>query len=492
MSRDYAKIAPEFWVGATGSAMRDAGPIVGFVALYLISCPHARATGLYRLPLAYAATDTGLEESKISKALEVLEGIGFVERDESIDLIWVREMGRFQVGETLKGGDRRKPWAIKQLAPYKGSKLYPRFLERYAEPWGIPTDAPSKGHTMPLTMPLRRGNETGDDAPSKPRARARARTKNKETQSDSIDSEESGEQVGGLRPPTVYDHSGEASTEKPLEAPESAAEPEGIQTEPEESGAATRLLGRLSERQAESAPESGRALRMHRDTRAPEGVRAGCLFGKDRLVVPGKWSPPPEVWQIVESVSPRPRYERPAPPLLPSTDTPKELAEAMALAWGAVYARHTGRRYNGGPGKRVDSIAEAAKHLRGEGVSAWEWFQWGWLEAVERTKKPPQFFTLASPKAVANRLWIFNREGRRYNHEIFAGDRVEELSKGLQSARMELLRVRPATAEEAREIVSRNFPKGVEYSVREADAEEAEARKRDKIAIRRGVWIWKE
>lgn len=37
--RDYAKLAPTFWTGITGKALRRRGPEGVIVALYLISSP---------------------------------------------------------------------------------------------------------------------------------------------------------------------------------------------------------------------------------------------------------------------------------------------------------------------------------------------------------------------------------------------------------------------------------------------------------------------
>jgi hypothetical protein len=58
--RNYAKIAPQFWIGNTGRKLRDAGSEALLVALYLLSSPHANMLGLYYLPRPFIAHETGL------------------------------------------------------------------------------------------------------------------------------------------------------------------------------------------------------------------------------------------------------------------------------------------------------------------------------------------------------------------------------------------------------------------------------------------------
>ncbi len=58
--RDYSKISPQFWTGRTGRLLREAGPDVQHLAIYLISCPASNLIGLYYLPLVTMSHETGL------------------------------------------------------------------------------------------------------------------------------------------------------------------------------------------------------------------------------------------------------------------------------------------------------------------------------------------------------------------------------------------------------------------------------------------------
>ena len=137
-SRDYAKVSPTFWTGATGSKLIAAGPLVITVALYLVTGPHAEPTGLYRLPRAYVEADLRIDIGSIDKAMGELESIGWLETDGDRQLVWVREMGHWQVGDVLGPRDNRRKWVKKRLDPYISSPLYRRFWDRYGEPWGLP------------------------------------------------------------------------------------------------------------------------------------------------------------------------------------------------------------------------------------------------------------------------------------------------------------------------------------------------------------------
>lgn len=93
--RDYAKVAPQFWIGATGKALRKAGAEAQVVALYLLTSPHANMLGLYYLPTVYLIHETGLGEEGASKGLQRAIEAGFCSYDEASEVVWVHEMARF-------------------------------------------------------------------------------------------------------------------------------------------------------------------------------------------------------------------------------------------------------------------------------------------------------------------------------------------------------------------------------------------------------------
>lgn len=102
--RDYAKVAPQFWTGTTGRALRAEGRDCQLLALYLITSPHATMIGLYYMPLPLLCHETGLSREGASKALRSLGALGFAHYDPERELVWVPEMARFQLGRADRGG----------------------------------------------------------------------------------------------------------------------------------------------------------------------------------------------------------------------------------------------------------------------------------------------------------------------------------------------------------------------------------------------------
>ncbi len=148
--REYAKVAPGFWTGESGRKIRAAGPEALVVALYLVTGPHANMIGLYYLPVPFIAHETGLSIDAVTEALERLVHIGFVCLDTERELVWVREMARFQVAERLKPADKRVTGIQTLLERIPDTPLRRPFLERYRGAFHLqsnPDQAHSTGHT---------------------------------------------------------------------------------------------------------------------------------------------------------------------------------------------------------------------------------------------------------------------------------------------------------------------------------------------------------
>lgn len=105
--RDYGKVSPQFWIGKTGKALRQAGPEAQLVSLYLLTNPHANMIGLYYMPLMFIAHETGLGIEGASKGLKRAIGAGFCYYDDASEMIWVPEMAAHQIGTELNPKDKR-------------------------------------------------------------------------------------------------------------------------------------------------------------------------------------------------------------------------------------------------------------------------------------------------------------------------------------------------------------------------------------------------
>ena len=152
--RDYGKVSPQFWTGCTGRKIRACGPHAQIVALYLVTCPSASMIGLYYLPLPTLAHETGIPLEGASKALRCLSEAGFAEYDEANEVVWVCEMARHQIGETVEKRDKRQLGIIREAQKVTYSRLFARWFARYQKPYGLPamasTASPSEAPSKPL------------------------------------------------------------------------------------------------------------------------------------------------------------------------------------------------------------------------------------------------------------------------------------------------------------------------------------------------------
>lgn len=166
--RDYGKVAPSFWTGETGKSLRG-DQTAQVVALYLMTSPHATMYGVYYCPVLYIAHDTGCSIEGASKALRRLIEGGYCTFDPTTDTVFVHEMARFQVGESLKAGDKRISNAIEAMSKMPKGVIREGFRARYKQAFRLPDPTDSD-------MPHRRGIEGAYHAPPKPGAGEGERT----------------------------------------------------------------------------------------------------------------------------------------------------------------------------------------------------------------------------------------------------------------------------------------------------------------------------
>lgn len=150
--REYSKVGPRFWVGATGKAIRVAGKDAQIVAFYLMTSPHANMLGLYYIPIPYIAHETGLSFEGASKGLRSCIDAGFCAYDEQAECVWVFEMARHQIGERLEAKDKRCKGVQNQYDNLPDNQYLGDFFSKYAERFCMkktrdqasPFEAPSK------------------------------------------------------------------------------------------------------------------------------------------------------------------------------------------------------------------------------------------------------------------------------------------------------------------------------------------------------------
>ena len=152
--RDYGSVCPSFWTGRTGRAIKEKGIEAQLVALYLMTCPSSAMTGLYYLPVPTLAHETGLPLEGASKALRSLSEVGFAAYDGVNEVVLVREMGRYQIAETIEPKDNRHKSILRDLKRYAHSPLFSEWFERYRVAFHLPADAaPAKPLPSPSEAP---------------------------------------------------------------------------------------------------------------------------------------------------------------------------------------------------------------------------------------------------------------------------------------------------------------------------------------------------
>ncbi|MGJ7552631.1 hypothetical protein ACSFBI_01430 [Variovorax sp. RB3P1] len=161
--RDYAVVPTKFWITPLAKSLRG-NPAAQVVALYLLSGPHANMIGLYHLPVAYIAQDTGIPIEGASKALSSLSEAGYCTFDEQADVVFVHGMAPEQIGPGLALADKRTKAVLREWMAVQSDSLRREFHRRYAEAYHLPPmpggDQLDQEATKPLAAPI--------EAPSMP------------------------------------------------------------------------------------------------------------------------------------------------------------------------------------------------------------------------------------------------------------------------------------------------------------------------------------
>jgi hypothetical protein len=105
--RSYGRLHFSFWTGETGQALQKLGSEAVIMAAYLVTNPHSNMLGLYRLPIGYAAEETGLGYEGASKGLIHCQSVGLCKYDEASKFVWVITMATWEIAKELKESDNR-------------------------------------------------------------------------------------------------------------------------------------------------------------------------------------------------------------------------------------------------------------------------------------------------------------------------------------------------------------------------------------------------
>jgi len=151
--RDYAKAFATFWTGKTGKRLR--GDLEAQVlAAYLFTGPHRHPMGLYYIAIPTICHETGLSAEGASKALRRLSEETFAHYDEASEVIWVPEMAKHQIGESLKPNDKMVAWINREYQSLPSNRFLRAFFDKYVTAYHIRERRTFKAPSKPLQSPI--------------------------------------------------------------------------------------------------------------------------------------------------------------------------------------------------------------------------------------------------------------------------------------------------------------------------------------------------
>lgn len=141
----YRRILTSFWTDPEVRGRRLSTD-QRVLLLYLFTSPHSNLAGLYWLPLAYAAAETGLA---IPDVEEWIQGplSAYVTYDHATEEVLVHRLARHNIGEELKATDNRVKALERALLDIHSKPLLRLFFHNYPD-W--PVDL---GENMPDDEP---------------------------------------------------------------------------------------------------------------------------------------------------------------------------------------------------------------------------------------------------------------------------------------------------------------------------------------------------
>lgn len=129
--REYGRVAPTFWTRGSGKKLRGK-PLAQVVALYLFTCPSSTMIGIYHLAIPTMAHEIGITLEDAERALAEVCDVGIAQYDHEEELLYLPEGARYQIGESLKPGDKRVAGIRAALAQFNRHPFATDFASRYA------------------------------------------------------------------------------------------------------------------------------------------------------------------------------------------------------------------------------------------------------------------------------------------------------------------------------------------------------------------------
>lgn len=159
--RAYATVRGIFWSRGSGKKLRG-DPEAQVLAMYLMSCTHGTACGIFHVALPTIAHEVGFSIEKVREVLSRIQEIA--EYDEEEELCWVPNCAREQIGERLKWKDNKRPKLESELRQFGQHRFVSAFVEKYSSVYEM--EMPKWCGDNEASKGLGRGSEGGVDPPS--------------------------------------------------------------------------------------------------------------------------------------------------------------------------------------------------------------------------------------------------------------------------------------------------------------------------------------
>ncbi|HZW61290.1 MAG TPA: conserved phage C-terminal domain-containing protein [Candidatus Babeliales bacterium] len=137
MMRNFAKVSPQIWINDRGKQLKRLGIKAQFLAFYLSTNPHACMIGIYYLPIAFIAHETGIPYEEVITTLKQLEDINYCTYDKQSEYIWVHDMAFEQIDIELKPQDNRVKGVNDLFHALPDLPFLNEFLNIYSQPFHI-------------------------------------------------------------------------------------------------------------------------------------------------------------------------------------------------------------------------------------------------------------------------------------------------------------------------------------------------------------------
>jgi len=122
----------KFWIGGTGrELLRIHGDSVALTAVYVMTSREAHLSGIFYLPLHTIMSERNISHERVSDHLKILHQEGFCLYDPDTEIIFIKNMGKYQARGFEKIKDSRVQCTWYHLNSLPETYLKTEFIKHY-------------------------------------------------------------------------------------------------------------------------------------------------------------------------------------------------------------------------------------------------------------------------------------------------------------------------------------------------------------------------